>query len=58
MELACEPEYHVTVTRDCKADRNPYKRGIYYGNGMVPVSYTHLDVYKRQPIHTLLFVIN
>ena len=28
----------------------PYIRHLHIGNAVVPVSYTHLDVYKRQPV--------
>ena len=38
----CQPEKHITPEHGVKA------MGI--GHSMDPVSYTHLDVYKRQPI--------
>ena len=31
--------------------------GSQFGMGMVPVSYTHLDVYKRQPLNTFFYIL-
>ena len=31
-------------------------RSINYLHGIAPVSYTHLDVYKRQPFHSIVLL--
>ena len=33
--------------------RFPYETGNHGGAAFIPVSYTHLDVYKRQPPNSL-----
>ena len=47
------PEIEKTVSATTRAPRPGEQEGVdYYYRTREPVSYTHLDVYKRQPLHS------
>ena len=48
-EIEVKKETYKGVGSKCKLFRLPFIRGIFsFVDSLVPVSYTHLDVYKRQ----------
>ena len=46
---ALEPEIQALSDDKLKNKTNEFRRRLHQGETLDPVSYTHLDVYKRQP---------